>query len=88
MLVVGDPPVLEIPLSKGPWRLVQALFGARGGTVTLEDLQKRLELDSPKPLYSIIQRLDQKAKEARLERFIENVRGQGYRLNRALRWKT
>jgi ATPase family associated with various cellular activities (AAA) len=87
VLVVGDSPVFEIPLSKGPWRLVESLFNARGETVAIDELQKRLELDSPKPLYSIIQRLDQKAKEARLDRLIENVRGQGYRLNRALRWK-
>jgi hypothetical protein len=88
VLMVGEPPERQIPLSKGPWRLVQTLFAAKGETVALEDLVKTLDLDSVKPLYSIIQRLDQKAKEARVERIIENVRGQGYRLSRALRWKT
>lgn len=88
VLVVGNSPVFEIPLSKGPWRLVETLFNARGETVAIDELQKRLELDSPKPLYSIIQRLDQKAKEARLDRLIENVRGQGYRLSRVLRWNS
>jgi|CXWL01.1.fsa_nt_gi hypothetical protein len=87
LLVIEGSPEKEIPLGKGLWRLISRLVEADGEVVSQADLVEALGLDSSKPLHSIIQRLDQRAREAGIDRLLENVRGQGYRLGRSIRWR-
>ncbi len=71
---------IRVRLFGGPWKIAHILFKEANSIVSLAKIESKTTLKTESAVRSAIQRLDNKLRENGLINIIENIRGEGYRM--------